>query len=358
MAQTPAVAGTSEKGLTGADAALKRLLVQFSEAAFLEQPPPRDIHDFAEAYFTRAWNRVKLNAPPVGTTVIVVDPLEKHPRRTGKVVAVNRVSNSLDVLFPDGSREAGIPREYTSTDLDEVDLSAHDGKSAAELQAALARPIPGFRALMVAFVVNVAKLEHPPGDVRKYAAEYFRTLKEVKDRQQKKLLATVVGSGGGGGRGGEGGRGDGSAEGEGGDPSDADGSRPIGEIASTYPRLSSPKTAPGVSPMVAAKQDTTQRDWFVRENAKLASTKFRTWMQTAPEGQQFMNLAQQHYAAERSQRVRAVSRRFFCALAVYLVLCATSTGVQGRCPRHARQRERARGQGVCVAVAASVRGVC
>ncbi len=44
---------------------------------------------------------------------------------------------------------------------------AHEGKTAAELQRELARPVPGFRAMMVAFVVNVARLEHPPGDVRK-----------------------------------------------------------------------------------------------------------------------------------------------------------------------------------------------
>ena len=48
---------------------MKRLLVNFSEAVFLAQPPPRDIHKFAEEYFTRLWNRAKINMPSIGTEV-------------------------------------------------------------------------------------------------------------------------------------------------------------------------------------------------------------------------------------------------------------------------------------------------
>jgi len=153
--------------LTGVDNAMRRLLVRFSEALFLEQPPPKDIYKFAEEYFSKAWNQAKLNMPPIGTNVMVTDPVEDQPERVGKVVAVNRIANSLDIMYPDGTREGGIPREYTSIETSTIDLSKHEWKSASQLQKELARPVPGFRAMMVAFVVNVAKLEHPPGDVRK-----------------------------------------------------------------------------------------------------------------------------------------------------------------------------------------------
>ena len=47
------MANSSKNGLTGVDGQLKRLLVKFSEAVFLAQPPPKDIHKFAEEYFTK-----------------------------------------------------------------------------------------------------------------------------------------------------------------------------------------------------------------------------------------------------------------------------------------------------------------
>ena len=68
----------------------------------------------------KLWNRAKLNMPTIGTEVCVVDPVEDKPDRVGKVVAVNRIANTLDVMFPDGSREGGVPREYTSTGADPV----------------------------------------------------------------------------------------------------------------------------------------------------------------------------------------------------------------------------------------------
>ena len=68
-----------------------------------------------------------------------------------------------------------IPCNVSSTETRDLDLSAYESKSAAELQRELSRPVPGFRALTVAFVVNVAKLEHPPGDVRK-SVSHFETL--------------------------------------------------------------------------------------------------------------------------------------------------------------------------------------
>ena len=33
--------------------------------------------------------------------------------------------------------------------------------------------MPGLRAMLVSFVVNVAKLDHPPGDVREYVGDIF-----------------------------------------------------------------------------------------------------------------------------------------------------------------------------------------
>lgn len=72
----------------------------------------------------KLWNRAKLNMPTIGTEVCVVDPVEDKPDRVGKVVAVNRIANTLDVMFPDGSREGGVPREYTSTGARPLHLAA------------------------------------------------------------------------------------------------------------------------------------------------------------------------------------------------------------------------------------------
>ena len=72
--------GSRRKGITGVDGSMKRLLVNFSQAVFLAQPPPRDIHKFAEEHFTRSWNRAKVNMPSIGTEVVQFKSLCRQQR--------------------------------------------------------------------------------------------------------------------------------------------------------------------------------------------------------------------------------------------------------------------------------------
>ena len=64
--------------------------------------------------------------------------------------------------------------------------------------------------------------------------------------------------------------------------------------------------APLMSPAVAKKQHDSQYDWFVKENAKLAMSKFRDWIETDA-GKCFMDVASQHHAAVDAARIRKVS---------------------------------------------------